>query len=493
MPEMSPYRDPHRAIVPQVHSNTTPAEMSAPFRQVADVLTEAMREARIPGAALGIVSDGREEHATFGVASLASLQPVTARTRFQIASISKTYTATAAWRLIEQGLLDLDAPVRRYLPGLRLRDEDAAAAVTVRNLLEHTAGWAGDQVIDDGVDDENQLSRYVTEQLPDTPQLFPCGDFFSYSNSGFQLLGRVVEVVAGESFSAALSRLVFTPLGAHASTFDRTTVLGGRYCEAHTAMPVNGRDAVLIQTPVWLPRSIDPAGGIWSTTRDLIGYARAHWGESLDTTSAPLLKPATLALMQAPAVPVPGLGLHMGRSWFVEEVDGHRLISHDGDTFGQHAVLALVPESRFAFVVLLNGQPGAQVALAALDAALCGTSGLGALAGRVGLMRSVFSPPEAETYELPADQSRAYEGRYVDPGQTTTVRMVGETLQRTVELTPAPGAWQPPFAEPPAAPAAVRFLGPDLAAINGWRIPFVRNAAGEVGWIAEGLRMRPRV
>lgn len=490
---MCPCRGPQRAIVPQVHSDTPPADMSAPFRQVTEVLVAAMREARIPGAALGIVSDGREEHATFGVASLASLRPVTARTRFQIASISKTYTATAAWRLIEQGLLHLDTPVRRYLPGLRLQDKDAAAAVTVRNLLEHTAGWAGDQVIDDGVDDENQLSRYVTEQLPDTPQLFPCGDFFSYSNSGFQLLGRVVEVVACENFSAALNRLVFAPLGAQRSTFDRATVLGSEYCEAHTAMPVNGRDAVLVQTPVWLPRSIDPAGGIWSTTRDLIGYARAHWGESPAGTSAPLLKPATLEAMQAAAVPVPGLGLHMGRSWFVEEVDGHRLISHDGDTFGQHAALALVPESRFAFVVLLNGQPGAQVALAALDSALSGYCGLGALAGRVGLMRSVFAPPEATGAELPAEQARAYEGRYVDPGQTTTVRMAGESLERTVELTPAPGSWQPPFAEPPAEPAAVRFLEPDLAVINGWRIPFLRNAAGEVGWIAEGLRLRPRV
>lgn len=490
---MDPCRGHRRDSVPRVQSDTPQAQMSAPFRQVAEILVAAMREARIPGAALGIFSDGREEHATFGVSSLASLRPVTAQTRFQIASISKTYTATAAWRLIEQGLLDLDAPVRRYLPDLRLHDEDAAAAVTVRNLLEHTAGWAGDQVIDDGVDDESQLGRYVTEQLPDMPQLFPCGDFFSYSNSGFQLLGRLVEVVTGESFSAALNRLVLAPLGSHDSTFDRATVLGGEYCEAHTAMPVNGRDAVLVQTPVWLPRSIDPAGGIWSTTRDLIAYARAHWGESLDTTSAPLLQPATLEAMQAAAVPVPGLGLHMGRSWFVEEVDGHRLISHDGDTFGQHAVLALVPESRFAFVVLLNGQPGAQVALAALDSALSGYSGLGALAGRVGLMRSVFAPPGAEAMELPAEQSRAYEGHYADPGQTTTVRMVGESLERTVELTPAPGSWQPPFAEPPAAPAAVRFLEPDLAVINGWRIPFVRNAVGDVGWIAEGLRMRPRV
>ena len=479
-------------MVPRMQTEPPIAEMSDRFRGVAEVLVAEMREARIPGAALGIVADGREEHAGFGVSSLASLRPVTAETRFQIASISKTYTATAAWRLIEEGLLEIDAPVRRYLPDLRLQDEETAVAVTVRNLLEHTAGWFGDQVIGDGVDDD-QLRRYVTEQLPALPQLFPCGKFFSYSNCGFQLLGRLVEVVAGEPFSAALQRLVFGPLDAHDTTFDRITVMNGRYADGHTAMPVNGRDAVLVQTPVWLPRSIDPAGGIWSTTRDLLRYARSHWGEVPDGASSPLLQSGTLAAMQEAAVSVPGLGLHMGRSWFVEEVDGQRLITHDGDTFGQHAVLALVPEHRFAFVVLLNGQPGAKVALAALDAALAGASELGALAGRVGLMRSVFAPEDAGAVELPVEQSRAYAGRYVDPGQTTTIRLVDGSLEKTAELTPAPGSWQPPFAEPVGEPAAVRFLEPDLAVINGWRIPFVRNDDGDVGWIADGLRLRPRV
>lgn len=462
--------------------------VSQQFRDVADALVIAMRESRIPGAALGILVDGREEHATFGLASLASERPVTPETLFQIASVTKTYTATAIWRLIEQGVLAPDAPVRRYLPDLRLADEATAAAVTVANLLEHTAGWFSDEVFDDG-DDDDALARFVGQRLPGQPQLFTCGELFSYSNSAFQLLGRLIEVATGTTFHAAMQRLLLDPLSVRDTMLDRSSVLGRPYADGHTAMPVNGQDAVLVQTPVWLPRCVDPAGGMWSTTRDVLRYARMHLG---DTGLPALLKPATLQAMQQPAVAVPGLGLHMGRSWFVEEVNGLRVISHNGDTSGQHAVLLAVPEHRFAFVVLLNGQPGAAAALAAMDAALAGHPGLAALSGRVGVMRSLLASADTKATALTDEQLAAYAGRYVDPGQTTTLRIVGQSLEKVSELTPAPGAWRPAFAAPPAEPVAMTFTAPDLAVAGGVRIPFVRRVDGSIGWLAEGLRLRPR-
>lgn len=468
---------------------SVPADASALFREVADALVVGMRQSRIPGAALGILADGREEHATFGLASLASERPVTPETLFQIASITKTYTATAIWRLIDQGALALDAPVRRHMPDLRLSDDATVAEVTVANLLEHTAGWFSDEVFDDG-DDDGALARYVERRLPGQPQLFRCGELFSYSNSAFQLLGRLIEVVTGETYHVALRRLLFDPIGAGDTMLDRSAVLGRPYADGHTAMPVNGQDAVLVQTPVWLPRCVDPAGGIWSTTRDVLRYARVHLA---DPAVAPaLVKPESLRAMQEPAVAIPGLGLHMGRSWFVEEVDGLRVISHNGDTSGQHAVLLAVPQRRFAFAVLLNGQPGATAALAALDAALSGYPGLAPLSGRVGLMRSLLAPADPDTIEVTDAQLLDYAGRYVDPGQITTLRIVGHSLEKSGELTPAPGAWRPAFASPPADPVPMTFTAPDLAVAGGVRIPFVRRADGSVGWIAEGLRLRPR-
>ena len=463
---------------------------SKEFRAVADALIAAMREARIPGAALGILAGAREEHASFGVASLSSLRPVTPTTLFQIGSLTKTYTATAIWRLIDEGKLAPDAPVRRYLRGLRLRDEAAIAAVTVANLLEHTAGWYGDEGFDTG-DDAFALTRYVDTRLPELPQLFECGEFFSYNNAAFGLLGRLIELTAVTDYNDAMQKLVLGPLGLANTVLDREAVLKRPYTDGHTAMPVNGRDTVAVQTPLWVPRSADPAGGIWSTTRDVLRYARLHLGLEPPGRTR-ILKPASLRAMQEPAVPVPGLPLSMGRSWFTQDVDGLRVISHDGDTLGQHTVFLAVPQRRFAFILLLNGQPGAVAGLAALDEALSRYPGLAALSGKAGIMRALLVEPDVPDVG-PGERLRTYAGRYADPGLAETFLIAGPGLERSVDPTPEPGTWQPAILPPPPQPAPVAFLERDIAVSGGMRLPFVRNRDGEVGWVADGLRLRPRV
>ncbi len=465
-------------------------DASPEFRAVADALVAAMREARIPGAALGILSGNREEHATFGLSSLSSLRPVTPDTLFQIGSLTKTFTATAVWRLVDERKLEIDAPVRRYLRGLRLSDERTAAEVTVGNLLDHTAGWYGDEGFATG-EDAFALARYVDTRLPELPQLFPRGEFFSYNNSAFGLLGRLVELVATTDYNDAMQKLVLGPLGLGNTVLDRGAVLKRPYADGHTAMPINGRASVAVQTPLWVPRSADPAGGIWSTTRDVLRYARMHIGVE-PPGRPPLLRPESRRAMQDPAVRVPGLALSMGRSWFTQDVEGVRVISHDGDTMGQRTVFVAVPQRRFAFVLLLNGQPGAEVGATALDKALARYPGLAPLSGRVGLVRALLVPPDAPTVELPSGDQRSYQGRYADPGATETFRPAGSALERTVELTPEPGSWQPAIAPPPPEPERVGFLEPDIGVAAGMRLPFVRNTSGEVGWVADGLRLRPK-
>jgi CubicO group peptidase (beta-lactamase class C family) len=164
------------------------SDASAAFGDVARALVDSMTEHRIPGAAVGVWSGDLEEHAAFGVASMNSLQPVDADTVFQIGSLSKTYTATAVWRLIERGEIDLDAPVRTYLPALRLADDATAAGVRIAHLLTHCGGWYGDDGTYTGEDDE-AIARFVATRLPQLPQIFPLGKWFSYNNSGFALLG----------------------------------------------------------------------------------------------------------------------------------------------------------------------------------------------------------------------------------------------------------------------------------------------------------------
>src|SRR5262249_35263264 len=144
---------------------TLDADASPEFRAVVEALVAAMQREQIPGAALGILAGDREEHAAIGVASIASLAPVGPDTRFQIGSLSKTFTATAIWRLIDAGALSLDAPVRTYLPAFRLADEATAAKVTVANLLDHTGGWLGDRMTEDAGGDD-AIARFIADVMP---------------------------------------------------------------------------------------------------------------------------------------------------------------------------------------------------------------------------------------------------------------------------------------------------------------------------------------
>ena len=150
-----------------------------------DAIQDAMRRYHTPGVAVGVLRDGRDEITTYGVTSIENPLPVQANTLFQIGSITKTITATMVMRLVEQGLLDLEAPVRRYLPELRLADEDVAQRVTLRHLLTHTAGFVGDDFSDTGSGDD-AVARYVANMV-ELPQITPLGALFSYCNSGFVL------------------------------------------------------------------------------------------------------------------------------------------------------------------------------------------------------------------------------------------------------------------------------------------------------------------
>src|SRR5438309_3413943 len=125
-----------------------------------DKLTELATELGVVGVAAAVLIDGEEHYAFHGVTSVDNPLPVDEKTLFQFGSTGKTYTATAMMRLVEQGKVDLDAPVRTYLPEFKLRDADVAAGVTVLQLFNHTAGWEGDMMDDTG-DGDDALEKYV--------------------------------------------------------------------------------------------------------------------------------------------------------------------------------------------------------------------------------------------------------------------------------------------------------------------------------------------
>src|SRR3954464_5333091 len=169
-----------------------------------------MKEYGVPGVAIGVINNGVATTRGLGITNVEDPLPVTAHTVFPIASISKTFAATAIMRLVEQGKVDLKAPVRTYIPDFRVRDEAVSRDVTVWHLLTHLGGWEG-QV--SGPDRGTETLKNFMGTITDLMQVAPPGAAWSYNNAGFSIAGRVIENVTGSPINRAIRDLVFTPLG----------------------------------------------------------------------------------------------------------------------------------------------------------------------------------------------------------------------------------------------------------------------------------------
>ncbi len=301
----------------------------------------------VPGAALGILRGDEVVQACHGVLNTATGVEVTDDSVFQIGSIGKVWTATVVMRLVDEGLLDLDAPIADVLPELELADPVVTQKVTMRHLLTHTSGIDGDVFTDTGRGDDC-LQRY-TDQLVEAGQNHPLGATFSYCNSGFVLAGRVVEKLTGETWDAAMREKLFAPLG-----LKRTGTLPEEALLHRAAVGHVTKDGEQVPAPVWqLPRSLGPAGTIFSTTADVLEFAKTHLGGG-----GSVLAEATAAAMTEKQTDVPdpnALGDSWGLGWIRFDWDGHRLIGHDGNTIGQSAFLRLLPERNLAVTLLTNG------------------------------------------------------------------------------------------------------------------------------------------
>ncbi len=313
---------------------------------------------RVPGAALGILrmqTEGTDElvEAGHGVLNKDTGVEATTESLFQIGSITKVWTATVVMQLVDEGLLDLDAPIAEVLPELRLADPDVTKQVTMRHLLTHTSGIDGDVFTDTGRGDDC-LDKYVA-LLEEVAQNHPLGATWSYCNSGFSLMGRVIEKLTGITWDQALRERIIVALGlSHTATLPEEVLLYGSAI-GHVA---EGTDEPA-RAPVWgLPRSVGPAGLISSTAADVLAFARLHLNGGRTPDGTQVLSTSSTHAMAEKHADLPdkySLGDSWGLGWIRYGWNGHRLIGHDGNTIGQAAFLRLLPEQGLAVTLLTNG------------------------------------------------------------------------------------------------------------------------------------------
>jgi dipeptidyl aminopeptidase/acylaminoacyl peptidase/CubicO group peptidase (beta-lactamase class C family) len=308
----------------------------------------------VPGAQLGILRLGDPDEliaTAHGVLNVDTGVDTTTDSLFQIGSISKVWTTTLAMQLVDEGKLDLDAPVIEVLPELRLADPEVTKQLTLRHLLTHTSGIDGDIFTDTGRGDD-AVEKYVA-LLADAAQNHPLGATWSYCNSGFTLVGRLIEQITGKTWDAVIRERLSNPLGlTHTVTLPEEALLY-RAAVGHV-----GEDTPT-RAPVWvLPRSAGPAGLITSTVGDLLGFARLHLTGGLAPDGTRLLSAESTAAMADKHADLPDkhtLGDSWGLGWIRYLWDGRRVIGHDGGTIGQAAFLRVVPELGLAVALLTNG------------------------------------------------------------------------------------------------------------------------------------------
>ncbi|MFE3195106.1 serine hydrolase domain-containing protein [Nocardia sp. NPDC059240] len=321
---------------------------------LADFVAATAAEFDMPGMAVGIWVGGREIIANVGVTSTENPVPVTEHTVFAIGSTSKTFTTTALMRLVAEGKVDLDAPVRTYVPELKLSDEHHAATITVQQLLNHTAGFDWNLINNTG-EGEDGLAAFVAT-LSELPLIAAPGERPSYSQAGFNLLGRVIENVTGEPFEKVIAETVLEPVGLRESFYSRDDIMTRRFAAGHERQ----ENGVLEVARSWKgTRANNPGGGLGSTVSDLLRWGRFHLGDGRAEDGGTVLPTEVLHRMQQPTVALRASTMAdaFGLCWMLRDVDGVRTVGHDGSGFGQFANFQLVPERDFVVVVLSNASP----------------------------------------------------------------------------------------------------------------------------------------
>ncbi|HWR53110.1 MAG TPA: serine hydrolase domain-containing protein [Bryobacteraceae bacterium] len=368
---------------------------SAALAAKVDALFAPVAGGKLPGAAVAIVQDGRVVLMKgYGMADVEKNVPITPGAIFRLASVTKSFTAVATLQLHERGKLNIEDPVSKYLP-----DFTAGANVRIAHLLTHTAG------VPDFISIEEAKKR---------PLEFTPGSRISYSNSGYQLLGLIIEKASGKRWEECLRENIFQPLGMKHTGWDRSSELPGR-----ATGYLLGKDGAYEPVQAQDAAGAFAAGGLYSTVEDMV-----RWDEGL--AKSKVLKRKTLELAFSPGLLTDGRRTVYGMGFIIGKHGGLREIGHGGDITGFNTWIARYPERDFAVVVLSNTgmrPPGP----------LPTASDLAHRIVELYLADYIEKPQQKAPVQLSAAALDSWVGRYEFDAPETVIQQTGRYLTITRE------------------------------------------------------------
>jgi CubicO group peptidase (beta-lactamase class C family) len=385
-------------------------------------VAELLAQYGIPSAAIGVLHDGNVVDFAVGVKDVETGEAATIDTVYQCGSMTKTWTALAFMQLVDEGKVDLDEPVRTYLPGFRVADPEASTKVTPRHLLHHTNGI--EEAYGDPGEDDDVYERMV-EGIAGAPQVFPLGHTHGYSAAlGYAILARILEVLDGKRWDDSMRDRLFDPMGLASTDSWREQVDETRAATGHL---IRSLDEGPIVTPVdYLPRAFGPGGNITSTIPDVLTMAHVLLHEGTAPNGKRIVSAESIREMMRSRVPVPDPYM-FGPQWalglIVCDWHGETVYATDGSTIGQNARLRILPDSNTAIAMLTNGGPRERFYREVFNEILVD----------LGTVAIPDLPVPDPTLHL--DLSR-YEGVYERPGTRFELSTDSGTLRLTLVLDP---------------------------------------------------------
>ena len=331
--------------------------LSADLSNLNDYLTALITEHKVVGASLAVLHNDQRHQAAAGRLNITTGVNATCDSLFQIGSISKVFTATLVMQLVDEGNVNLDTPVKNYLPDFKIADHHATHTITVRQLLNHTSGMEGDFFPED--DTSGPSTHSYIRKCHCLPQLHPVGDYLSYCNSAYVWLGWLIETLDRKPWAQSVMARLIEPLDMQHCFVDPAESLRFRVAMGHTADPVTGEP--VLANRCYLPLSTGPLGSrLTMSAKDLLTFGRLHLENGQSSSGKTILSAQSTSAMQAVNTVLPELSWRRltgwGLGWFSHKSpsDPGYYYGHDGATRGQFSYLRIYPNSNTVVALLTN-------------------------------------------------------------------------------------------------------------------------------------------
>lgn len=344
-----------------------PARNKADWRKFEWLTEKLMREHHVAGAAVAVSQDGQLVYAKgFGYRDVDNRLPVTPKTIFGIASVSKSFTALAIMQLQDEGMLSVDDPVVKHLPEWKIQGMEDMEAIKIRHLLSHTTGIPPLKRTQDIVRFSEHLPRFEAEEYE---LLGRPGEYLSYSNDSFLLLGEIIQRISGKLYRRHMTARILEPLDMNRSTYSIEEIL--RFDDV--TVPYVYDDKVASFQEVQWPQlgTYEVGGGVRSNVLDLMKYGQVFVNQGV-VNGHKIVSPEGIHMMYKPVYEIAPNRYYALALEVTMDYSGVTLVEHGGGQPGVSSNFGFVPERNLVVAVLTNvsGVPAENIWLAATNTAL---------------------------------------------------------------------------------------------------------------------------